>query len=162
MKRIGLICLLINLNCVAIDGTSKKMKIYVAAKFSDKDQTRAAHNLLKVAGHTITHDWTVNKQSFPFTADPEFTAQCATEDLAGVLAADVLVVLSHAEASMGSAGELGAAIAAKLLGKSMLIYAVGPHFDQNFFYHHPMVQKVDSIDAIVTELKNLRDDNVKI
>lgn len=132
------------------------MKIYVAAKFSDKERVRTAHNLLKAAGHTITHDWTVNKTSFPFSANLEFAAKSANEDLAGVLAADVLVVLSHAEPSMGAAGELGAAIAAKLLGKPMLIYAVGPHFDQSFFFHHPAVQQVDDIHAIVTELENVK------
>lgn len=137
------------------------MKIYVAAKFCDKDQTRTAHHLLKAAGHIITHDWTVNKQSFPFTANPEFTAKCAAEDLSGVLAADVLVVLSHAEASMGSAGELGAAIAAKLLGKPMLIYAVGPHFDQNFFYHHPAVQQLNTIDAVIAALQNVSGSKIK-
>ena len=131
------------------------MKIYVAAKFCDKERVRAAHNALKAAEHTITHDWTVNKTSFPFSANLEFAAQCATEDLAGVLAADVLVVLSHAEPSMGSAGELGAAIAAKLLGKPMLIYAVGPHFDQSFFFHHPVVKQIDSIDAIISELHRI-------
>ena len=130
------------------------MKIYVAAKFSDKEYVRTAQCLLKAAGHTITHDWTVNKQSFPFSANPEFTAKCATEDLTGVLTADVFVVLSHTEPSMGAAGELGAAIAAKLLGKPILIYAVGPHFDQSFFFHHPAVRQVDSVNAIIAELKN--------
>lgn len=91
------------------------MKIYVSAKFDDKERVKAVYALLKQAGHTITHEWIHNKASYPFSLDPEFTTQCAEEDFNGVLQADVFIVLSHQEPSMGASGELGAAIASFLI-----------------------------------------------
>src|SRR5271169_5229620 len=103
------------------------MKVYVSAKFNDKERVQSVYALLKQAGHTITHEWIHNKPSYPFSADPAFTAQCAAEDIEGVRAADLFILLSNAEPSMGASAELGAAIALFLHFKKPQIYVVGPH-----------------------------------
>lgn len=125
------------------------MKFYVAAKFSDKEQVKDAYALIKAAGHAITHEWIHHKDSYPFENDPAYAAQCATDDINGVLAADIFVVLSNAEPSMGASAELGAAIASFLKFKTPHIFVVGPHFDTNFAYWHPAVVQKDSVEAVL-------------
>ncbi len=130
------------------------VKIYVSAKFSDKERVKEVYAQLKALGHTITHEWVHNKPSYPFDLEPEFTAQCAAEDFAGVLAADVFILLSNAEHSMGASGELGAAIGSFLTFKKPDIYVVGPHFNTNFCFYHPAVTKMNSIEEVLTALDN--------
>ena len=130
------------------------MKIYVSAKFNDKDRVREAYVLLKNAGHTITHEWIHNKQSFPFDQDTAFTAKCALEDFNGVLDADVFILFSNAEPSMGASGELGAAIASSLLRNTPDIYVVGPHFNTNFCFYHPLVHRKNSLEEVLMAIQN--------
>lgn len=125
------------------------MKVYVSAKFSDKERVKTVYGLLKERGHSITHEWVHNKPSYPFDVDPEFTARCAAEDFAGVLAADVFILLSNAEYSMGASGELGAAIGSFLTSKKPLIYVVGPHFNTNFCFYHPVVMRMESVEMVL-------------
>lgn len=131
------------------------MKIYVAAKFDDKERVKRVYELLKQAGHTITHEWVHNKASYPFSADPVFTAQCAAQDIEGVQRAEVFILLSNAEPSMGASAELGAAIAFFLTFKKPHIYIVGPHFDVNFCFYHPAVIRTDSIDDVLCHMNSL-------
>lgn len=120
------------------------MKVYVAAKFTDNERVKDVYALLKDAGHAVTHEWIHHKPSYPFSVDPAYTAECAKRDIEGVLAADVLILLSHAEPSMGASAELGAAVASFLAFKKPHIYVVGPHFDTNFCFYHPAVIQKDS------------------
>ena len=62
------------------------MRIYVATGFMYKDLARAAMDCFRQDGHEITFDWTQHVEG-----DNEVAA--AAEDLAGVIAADVLVVM---------------------------------------------------------------------
>ena len=130
------------------------MKVYVSAKFSDKERVADVYAQLKKSGHTITHEWIHNKPSYPFDLEPAFTSQCATEDFDGVLAADVFLVLSNAEPSMGSSGELGAAIASFLIYKKPEIYVIGPHFNVNFCFYHPSVTMLESVDEVLLKLRD--------
>ena len=128
------------------------MKIYVSAKFSDKERVKDVYTHLKALGHTITHEWVHNKQSFPFDVDPEFTSKCAAEDFNGVLAADVFILLSNAEHSMGASGELGAAIGAFVTSGKPNVYVVGPHFNTNFCFWHPVVRRIETFEEVIREL----------
>ncbi len=132
------------------------MKVYVAAKFSEKERVKSVYALLKAAGHTITHDWTINEPSYPFHINPAFTAQCATEDIIAVQSADVFILLTSAEPSMGASTELGAAIASYLFLKRSKIYVVGPYFDKNCFFYHPAVQQIATIEDVLTDMNNLK------
>ena len=128
------------------------MKIYVSAKFSDKERVKEVYTEFKKRGHTITHEWVHNKPSYPFDVDPVFTSKCAAEDFDGVLAADIFILLSNAEQSMGASGELGAAIGSFLTFKKPYIYVVGPHFNTNFCFYHPAVYRVDSVEEALHAL----------
>jgi hypothetical protein len=131
------------------------MKVYVSAKFNDKERVQSVYALLKQAGHTITHEWIHNKPSYPFSDDPAFTAQCAAEDIEGVRRADVFILLSNAEPSMGASAELGAAIALFLNFKKPYIYVIGPHFDSNFCFYHPAVVRKDSVEDVLAEMNSV-------
>lgn len=131
------------------------MKIYVSAKFNDKERVKKVYALLKQAGHTITHEWIHNEESYPFDIDPSFTAQCAVEDFNGVLNSDVFILLSNAEPSMGASGELGAAIGSFIKFKKPYIYVVGPHFNINFCFYHPAVTKIDSVEEALVNIKSM-------
>lgn len=122
------------------------MKVYVSAKFNDKERVKEVYVQLKELGHTITHEWVHNKPSYPFDVDPAFTAKCAAEDFNGVLVADVFILLSNAEQSMGASGELGAGIGSYLTFGKPLLYVVGPHFNTNFCFYHPAVHRVNSVE----------------
>ena len=129
----------------------KTMKVYVSAKFDDKERVKNVYTLLRQMGHTITHEWIHNKASYPFSLNSEFTAQCAVQDIEGVRAADIFILLSNAEPSMGASAELGAAIASFLTFKRPYIYVVGPHFDTNFCFYHPTVTRKNSIEEVLQE-----------
>lgn len=133
------------------------MKFYISAKFNDKERVKQVYVLLKAAGHTITHEWVHNEASYPFHANPTFTAQCASEDIDGVLAADVFVLLSNTEPSMGASAELGAAIASYLTFKKPRIYVVGPHFDMNFCFFHPAVVRKESVEEVLNDVAAIVD-----
>lgn len=130
------------------------MKIYVSAKFDDKERVRNLYALLKQQGHTITHEWIHNKPSYPFESDPLFTAQCASDDFNGVLTADVFILLSNAKPSLGASGELGAAIGSFITFKKPYIYVIGPHFNVNFCFFHPAVMRRFSIEEVLKDLNN--------
>lgn len=128
------------------------MKFYIAAKFSDKERVKKAYLLIKEAGHAITHEWVHNKQSYPFHQDPSYTAQCAMTDINGVLAADVFVLFSNEEPSMGASAELGAAIGSFITFKRPQIFVIGPHFGTNFAFWHPAVTQKDSLEGVLTHI----------
>jgi len=128
------------------------MKFYVAAKFCDKERVKEAYVRIKQLGHTITHEWVHNKESYPFHQNPTYTAYCATNDINGVLTADVFVLLSHAEPSMGASAELGAAIGSFIAFKRPHIFVVGPHFGANFAFWHPAVIQKESLEEVLAHL----------
>lgn len=131
------------------------MKIYVSAKFDDKERVKKVYDLLQQAGHTITHEWIHNKAAFPFSEHAVFTTRCAVEDIQGVLDADVFILLSNAQPSMGSSAELGAAIASFITFKKPSLFVVGPHFDTNFAFYHPAVTMVESVEQVLAAINSL-------
>lgn len=99
------------------------MRIYVASAFQDFPRTREAHAALARMGHTITHDWTIeanNGEKIP-------RRDRAASDLAGVGAADLLLVLTSERATRGTWCELGAALAWQ-----KIVIVVGPQADLIF------------------------------
>lgn len=92
------------------------MRIYVAAKWEEKEQARDIMRQLEEAGHTITYDWT----------------QCLVPDLAqaqkdykGVIMADAFVGLFERDlAYCGALVEFGIA-----LGRGIPCYLIGHAID---------------------------------
>jgi hypothetical protein len=111
------------------------LKIYVCSKFEEKPRCRAMQELLRNAGHEITLDWTQFEDPPGWdgdvaTATPaqaEFLCGCAQKDWAGVLNADLVVVLTHPNLR-GGLIEMGIAIA-----NGIPVIAVGPHYRTVFF-----------------------------
>lgn len=91
-------------------------RVYVAGKFENKENVRAVMELLVINGHTITHDWThEDPAGLEGVELAKYLRGCAEKDLAGVLKADVLVVLPEdpgtGRPTVGRWLEVGAALA---------------------------------------------------
>jgi hypothetical protein len=128
------------------------MKVYVAARFYEKDRVRKLYASLKEQGHTITLDWTLCNPEKPYRAHLDGARVCAEHAIAGVKECDVFIYLSSTEIGGGSSAELGVALMAHLFGKCPHIYVVGPHLEQNICFYHPAVQIKDSISEVLQDL----------
>ena len=100
------------------------MKIYVAAKWEDKDRAQEVQRLLRDAGHTITYDWTVNEE--------ECGAQ-VENDIDGVRGADAFVGIFEQDLKYaGALMEFGAALAMNI---PVYILGSAPITRHMFFKH---------------------------
>lgn len=123
------------------------MRVYVGAKFENKEAVRAAHAALAKAGMFISYDWT------PHTAQGRVGAPLvrkmqteAVEDFDGVVNADAMIFLHDANCQGGFI-ELGIA-----LGSGKLVCVVGGRpGSQRFpiFYFHPNVHLFDTVEAAI-------------
>lgn len=94
------------------------MKVYVAGGSDERIQfARVAIDRLSSLGFTITHDWTRCEGYDREHTDAE-RAEWATQDMVGVMTADVVWVMVPTAKSEGAAAELGAAVA---LGKKLVV-----------------------------------------
>lgn len=119
------------------------MKIYLASRYSRRDELRVIADELRGLGHTITSRWLDttweekerDSQVYSSAAPPEYREKHSVEDLDDVLAADTFVAFTEEPRYGGRGGrhiEMGAALA---VGKRIIV--VGPR--ENLFYHHPRV-----------------------
>ena len=106
------------------------MKAYVCAAFMDYERARKAMGTLSRRGFTITHDWTVDAERGPQDdVSPELKRLWASQDINGVKAADVVLVLApNTLAARGMWVEMGAALA---WGK--VVFISGPQRLYNVF-----------------------------
>lgn len=126
------------------------MRVYVGAKFENKDEVRRAHKMLREAGHEVTYDWTPHSAEGVTGAAliTKFQKE-ATEDALGVLNAEAMIFL-HNPNCQGGFIELGMAIAA---GAIVVVVAGRPTARQfPIFYFHPAVHMVDTLEAAVNFL----------
>lgn len=104
------------------------MRVYVAAKFEDKERVRALYAKLRAAGHEITHDWTFEtEEGMSGERLEHYLRDCAEDDLEGVSTADIFLMYPH-EQGKGEYVELGAAL---VFGKP--IVTIGPQTSCIFF-----------------------------
>lgn len=128
------------------------MKIYVAAKFDQKDVVRRLYQNLNQSGHSITLDWTQHKPIKPYAENPLLAQVYAEEDIAGVAQSEVFILLSSDGPNKGMYVELGAALLSNSRTGKPAIYAVGEHIDSSVFFFHPQVIRCQSIDEVMTKL----------
>ncbi|HYX20449.1 MAG TPA: hypothetical protein VFA98_06345 [Thermoanaerobaculia bacterium] len=109
------------------------MKIYVAGASAEIADIEAIIAKLKAAGHTITHDWTVDVRNAGNNASPDddgVRVRAALADLRGVVTSDLTWVRQPESASTGAWVELGGALAMKEggfpVGRRPLIVVSGP------------------------------------
>lgn len=128
------------------------MKIYIAAKFSDRLLVKEMYRKIEDAGHSIASDWTDHESKKPYDKYHKLTSENAAEDMMGVKDCDVFIFLAHETVGSGSTGELGAAIMSYLLTGKPKVYSIGKHSGNSFFSFHPSVRRRDTIDAVIQEL----------
>jgi hypothetical protein len=128
------------------------MKIYVAARFTEKETVNTIYDQLRKAGHEITGDWTLHVNAKPYDQNRDLAGTYALEDAEGVKAADIMLLLSSPEAGTGVSTELGIAIASKELTGHPKIYLIGEYLVANAFYFHPAVEQFDTIEEAIERI----------
>lgn len=104
------------------------MRVYVAAKWEDRERAREVMYLLVKAGHQITYDWTICDQ---------FSEEQAQRDVSGVLTANALVFIAEKDLHYkGAYVEFGIAVA-----QNIPIYVMGHYIDQCIFTKLPNVYR---------------------
>jgi hypothetical protein len=116
------------------------MKVYLASRYSRRDELREVARVLRTAGHEVTSRWLetqwVNRPNESSAAPPEYRERYAVIDAEDVRAADVVVSFTEAEGGGGRGGrhvEFGMAFA---WGKRCVV--VGHR--ENLFHHLPGVE----------------------
>ena|ERR1035437_882740 len=129
------------------------MKIYVAARFFDKEKVKEVYKRLKADGHEITADWTSHVNPAPYDENRKMCEEYSIKDLNGVLNCEVFILVTNENVGAGSSTELGVAIAFNMSFKKPEIYVVGEHINNNTFYFHPSVNIRKNIEEVCRELK---------
>lgn len=112
------------------------MKIYVAAKWCDRETVRLIYSRLVAAGHCITLDWTHHEND-----SLEDKIRWAELDIEGVRQCDCLVaVFQYERHQRGAFMEVGAALA-----WSKPVIVIGKAENTSTLLHHPLVVKVDNV-----------------
>lgn len=90
------------------------MKIYTASKFENAEAVRQFNARLREHGHVVTWDWTSTREFLDdgtvLKATPEDRRSYAMLDYAGVMAADLVIMLDGEWALNGARWEAGMAI----------------------------------------------------
>ena len=111
-------------------------KVYVAAKWEERERAHEVMTILRTAGHVITYDWTNQEQ------ESQAQAEC---DRSGVLDAEVFVLLAEKDLPMrGAWVEFGIAVT-----KRIPIYVLGAYADPCIFLQLPFVRRINSLAEIV-------------
>lgn len=128
-------------------------RVYLAGRFDERERIRAAQQELLRHGHSLTADWTTHLPIARYGDDMQLAAEYADEDLSGVMAAEVFILLTSAlSGGTGIHAELGTAIAHHQLTGKPDIFVVGPHFSKSMMYFHPAVKRRDSLDTVLSEV----------
>ena len=120
------------------------MKAYVAGGFAEWHGVRQIQDALRKRGFEITFDWTPIAERVEIEGRDSVTeslADVAETELAAVDAADVLVVRLPGKA--GTHVELGAALNT---GMTLIVVAYDGDLPDCVFYHHRLVELVDTTD----------------
>lgn len=127
------------------------MRVYVAATFERKDEIRGLQRRFVELGHTISADWTGHKTIAHEAKKEELSKEYAVEDVDGVSATDLFILLIGERKSTGAHIELGIALGAKVPN----VYVVGETNDPSLFYYHPKVKRVKTIEEVFAKFGNL-------
>lgn len=119
------------------------MNIYLSARFGRQEEMKAIREEILDSGHYCTSRWLDEK---PGTSERD----AALIDLKDIDESDCVVFFTETPdvgyTTGGRHVELGYAIANK-----KFIYLIGPR--ENVFYHHPRVEQVPDIHAIIDDIE---------
>lgn len=123
------------------------MKVYVASAFGNREEVKQVMAALRILGHKITHDWTNEAidPAWPREQQETYLQDCGASDLAGVLAADVLVLVNHQDCR-DAMTEFGIAIGVR--AKTYVLY---PERRNSVFFHRAVL--CSSIPELLGELE---------
>jgi hypothetical protein len=129
------------------------MKIYVAARFHEKERVKKIYAQLIELGHEITEDWTVCQTMKPYSMYPNNARQCAEHTIEAVKDAEIFIFLTNEEIGAGSSVELGAALLSHVTTGFPKICVVGPHRENIYCFYHPAVQFFDTVEEVMQAIK---------
>ena len=128
------------------------MKIYYAARFSQKELVITGHREITKRGHTLAADWTTHQNIKPYVENQTAAAEYAREDLQGVIDCDVFILHTDREIGCGSSGEFGGALILNQTKGSPLVYVIGEHITDEMFYFHPAVKRREALAEVLDEI----------
>ena len=128
------------------------MLVYLAARYSRRDELRLIRDELQRRGHVVTSRWLDTEWSekppkerqgldHSSAAPPEYRQRHVIEDVEDVLTAACMISFTEQPRSDGRGGrhvEFGIALAT---GKRLVV--VGPR--ENLFHYHPRVEHYDDV-----------------
>lgn len=129
------------------------MNIYLATAFACKEDFRMMKSLLEAAGHTISHDWSVDDIGTRTGMEKEiYLMECCIGCLNGIADSDVFILLARPSMA-GAFVELGVAIGC---GKPVILLdAFKTGHQDPIFYHLPnsgLFQHVKNTDDLLKVL----------
>lgn len=138
------------------------MKIYLAARYSRRDEMRKIAATLVEYGHQITSCWITTTWGEPerkamwggstdanLPAPPEHREEYAVKDLDDVMDADCVINFTEAPGAGGRGGrhvEMGVALATR---KRTIVIG----FRENIFHHYQRVEFYPGLEACLNKLK---------
>jgi hypothetical protein len=130
------------------------MRFFISGQINDAANVRNLIDKVKIAGHEITHDWTVTDVFLGSLEaklkDKQETGLRAAKDIQGVVDSDVYVLSSDNEqVGKGMYVELGAALALNTTTGKPKIYVVGEMNHMSVFYLHPAVIHMAKIEEVI-------------
>jgi len=107
------------------------MKFYIASSMNNKAEVREVMSILIALGHQISHDWTDHEVDRQQSEQEQrtFLERCGFDDYEGVLKADAVILVNHAECH-DSMAEFGMAVGAN---KPVCVYHPSRRF--SVFFH---------------------------
>ncbi len=126
----------------------KKIRIYVSGRYSFQGGVRKAIQKLTNAGFSITFDWTKMPKLRPYKDHPKLSKKFAQLELNTIDISDAFLLVSD-KSGTGMYTEMGYAIA-----KGKPIYVIGAWNERSIFFFHPLVKKFETIEEVISDLKN--------
>ncbi len=131
------------------------MKVYLAAKFGEKNEMRDWARMIEDAGHQVVSSWLDEKHDSDAEASEEVMIAAAKQNMLDVLEADVLVTKSQAQGTAHTGGgrhfEFGFAVA-----EGIDVIVVGPKGEHVFHYlegiHH--VNNLDGLFPVLARMQS--------
>src|SRR3989344_5440593 len=129
-----------------------KKKIYMSARFNEKEKVMGISQNLEKWDYEITSNWIHHKPIKPYGKNQELARAYSIEDINNSAQSDYFIILTS-EAGTGMYVELGSAIIHHLEKGKPKIYVVGDYLDRCMFYFHPVVKRIKNIEDLIIQLQ---------
>jgi len=128
------------------------MKFFVTGRSSNYQRVVAAFDEIERLSHEVTLRWTDLPMIKPYKENQQKAAEYATQQVRGVIAADVYILFAHKDGT-GVFSEFGAALAMAELGK-LQVFALGDQEVRasSMFHYHPLINWRESLADILLEV----------